>query len=1050
MKPLSDFSEKRGLPKVLERFMPYAENISYKEEKDNRVFLRAKFKDENGKAKYAYLFLGLNDNLDKSLGGNEHLFGLTLKGWRKLVDSRYNPDKIECKRPERGEYDFWDDGIFRYKDAGVPRKLWAEYDNLVRLPVTKLIKKIDADNTGKLKQRFEGLFEDAGITQSLSKKTWLGVSNEIFAANRQEGKRIPGTFWIVKKIVAGYLNKQYPKLFLGQINVIARPKKDLELWFVTENPNMNASSLNWLVCAYGRAPPILYLKAEKISISRLRDLLASSSSSIVSRVTPRQKCHIITRLDPTNAFAEGQLSDYVQKRLVLSVEDSSNSPVAQEALQLLPATSVEEIPGVKRAVELSRIFLLQGGSRPAVLCVHKDIVDKISPEDFAEIADIITSEHAIEKNQRSKCSRLKTAILSNITHRQIKGILFDSQAEILRHNGYGRVLNYEYADRNGVMHILYNGIGTPQGGALLSDCIREFIQTNKFYALTREHPRIRFKFPVAWGWFPTVRFKGKMLGFVILGMDKLAASYRGYLSMQEGNILVSQALAFIHKHGSLHRNLHGNNITATDSLIYVHDLETCEDIEFDNLTPEQFLAGMFSDLRYVIHKFTPFYEEDVSFRCVHYDTEGLLSEYLFNGSANVPEWLNSELSEEIEEISASARTRPVSQIKHPLIYRLKQCMNETGFGRWTFSSAPTAASPVGFSFESRVVSSESNSPFISSRLMTYTLRLPGSSSPVKDTRIKNKGKLIPSEVSILKSVVKHALAGADDVFTEAAEELNTNRERIRNVLSDIRGKFGVFLGKKTKKGTRKKILGLDKIIKEAIKLSYISREEVTRDDFSKIKAREDNPLSVEQIKLLWYKLRGLTTQQICENMHFSDPRKIYRRAHNIYNKMPPDKVGARDTHRDTQFSNAAKYARDRGWIPWQDSIEADERVKNPLSGREQDVLKTAISEITVLAEDIADILCLKPHTIRTMISLIGKKLKTSGGLAEHVKIAAENFYITEYDENQYAKFINEYYERVVLNDAEMKILIFSALGFNREERASRAGESPRYISTKCC
>ncbi|MDI6605728.1 MAG: hypothetical protein QME65_01080, partial [Candidatus Omnitrophota bacterium] len=289
MKPLSDFGTRKSLPRALKPFMPYAENISYKEE-DGRVFLRVKVKDKDGKEKYAYLYLGLNDNLDKPLGGNERLFGLTLRKWRKLIDLNYNPAEIECKRPKRGEYSDWDDRIFRYEDEGVSRKLWAEYDNLIRLSIIQLIKKIDADNTGRLKKMFEGLFNELEITQPLSKKSWLGVSNRVFEENRQKQKSIPGTYWIIKNIIAGYLNKEYPKLFLGRINVIARPKKDLEFWFVTENPNMNASSLNWLVCAYGRAPPILYLKAEKISISRLRDLLASSSSSIVSRVTSRQKC----------------------------------------------------------------------------------------------------------------------------------------------------------------------------------------------------------------------------------------------------------------------------------------------------------------------------------------------------------------------------------------------------------------------------------------------------------------------------------------------------------------------------------------------------------------------------------------------------------------------------------------------------------------------------------------------------------------------------------------------------------------------------------------
>ncbi|MBU3933505.1 MAG: hypothetical protein KKH11_02415, partial [Candidatus Omnitrophica bacterium] len=279
MKPLSDFSEKRGLPRVLERFMPYAENISYKEEKDNRIFLRVRFRDEAGKTKYVYLYLGLNDNLDKALGGNERLFGLTLRGWRKLVDPGYNPDRIECRRPREREHNLWDDGIFGYKNPSVPIKLWVERDRLFNLSITKLIEKIDAGNTGKLKKIFKKLFKEMEIAQPLSEKTWLKLSNIVFGENKRKGKKIPERFWVMKKIIAGYLNKQYPKLFLGWINVTAQPKRYLELWPVIENPNINASLLNWLVSASRRGPPPLYLKAEKISISRLLNSLASSSSS---------------------------------------------------------------------------------------------------------------------------------------------------------------------------------------------------------------------------------------------------------------------------------------------------------------------------------------------------------------------------------------------------------------------------------------------------------------------------------------------------------------------------------------------------------------------------------------------------------------------------------------------------------------------------------------------------------------------------------------------------------------------------------------------------
>jgi len=47
--------------------------------------------------------------------------------------------------------------------------------------------------------------------------------------------------------------------------------------------------------------------------------------------------------------------------------------------------------------------------------------------------------------------------------------------------------------------------------------------------------------------------------------------------------------------------------------------------------------------------------------------------------------------------------------------------------------------------------------------------------------------------------------------------------------------------------------------------------------------------------------------------------------------MPEDIVKTRDIHRNTQLLNAAKYARDKGWIAWYDSTEIDQKLINPLS-----------------------------------------------------------------------------------------------------------------------
>ncbi|MFH1519603.1 MAG: hypothetical protein ABIE75_03425, partial [Candidatus Omnitrophota bacterium] len=273
LRPLQNFAKKKRTPKALQPFIPYSQNIKYKREGDN-IFLQVRFKNKDSEVEYAYLYLGLEDDLDKTLSRYGRLLGQTYAQWRNIGRS----GQAECERPSRGKYNIYSDGVFMYQNEQVAQAWWAAYDSLIRLPISKLIKEINRvnvsrggkDSSADLKVRFQKLFRELGIQRVFNEKTWLGINNIIFSLERKRKKiPIPGRYWVLKGIIIEYLNTQYPKLFLGQIDVRAKAIKDLPLWMVTNNPNLKAQALNWLSCITERGPPDYYLEAEKISISEL-------------------------------------------------------------------------------------------------------------------------------------------------------------------------------------------------------------------------------------------------------------------------------------------------------------------------------------------------------------------------------------------------------------------------------------------------------------------------------------------------------------------------------------------------------------------------------------------------------------------------------------------------------------------------------------------------------------------------------------------------------------------------------------------------------------
>ncbi|MBL7130250.1 MAG: M48 family metalloprotease, partial [Candidatus Omnitrophica bacterium] len=256
LRPLTALENEREIPRALIPFMPYARNIYYKTDDDNNIFLKVKFRAKDGKIKYAHLCFGQKDDLDSVLGSRGRLFDLTYKDWQKN-----NP------------------AIFHYEYDGIEKERGYCKSRLIRLKLTKMIKQIKNYNLSRkgedIEERFRNLFsqffEELNIDISqLSKRTWLSIQKQI---GKNKG---PNAYYVIRDaFIENYLDRLYPKLFLGEIDVTACAIRELKIWAVIENPNMRSSLTSWMIPNKRRGPPSFYIEAEKISISELLDLLSS-------------------------------------------------------------------------------------------------------------------------------------------------------------------------------------------------------------------------------------------------------------------------------------------------------------------------------------------------------------------------------------------------------------------------------------------------------------------------------------------------------------------------------------------------------------------------------------------------------------------------------------------------------------------------------------------------------------------------------------------------------------------------------------------------------
>ena len=245
-KPLTDFNKKT--PVSLRPFMPYAKDIDYQLDNDC-IFLRAKIYDKQGRIRFAYLYIGLNDDWNSVLGKRGKIYSLTYHKWQHTSA-----------------------GIFEYKHIDTERERGLYWDYLIRLSATQLIKKL-CHNSGqdKLKKLFSDLFNELGIKGDMGNRTWLSVKKIVGR------KRGPSNYYVIRGIIWKHIDRNHPKLFLGEENLRDTSVGEIPAWLLMKDSEMGPKALSFLNPRKKCDCPNFYEEADRVSMRDILRMLDNTS-----------------------------------------------------------------------------------------------------------------------------------------------------------------------------------------------------------------------------------------------------------------------------------------------------------------------------------------------------------------------------------------------------------------------------------------------------------------------------------------------------------------------------------------------------------------------------------------------------------------------------------------------------------------------------------------------------------------------------------------------------------------------------------------------------
>jgi hypothetical protein len=307
-----------------------------------------------------------------------------------------------------------------------------------------------------------------------------------------------------------------------------------------------------------------------------------------------------------------------------------NVPGISMYTRVKSSSAGQKWPKVSQVIEDKTIHIpmpMPGSSaeRSTELRIHKNIIDKIHPEDLDGIKRFVMQNRPSVKDERTDAYPLRhpITVMWNKTKLKIidiyaKGVLFDSNKGLMPYYGIGFSERRLHVHDNGTIEIASYS-PHPQGACLLEEAEREFLVTDAmFFSDYFRKGKIMTKYPIGVGRFPGISYSfadghnkrsgTEDLGFVLFGCN-------GFQNMRFSKAIFDEAeqvveaveraarmLRLMHEHGLSHPWFHMGNFFTAENFSSVHDLGSSTYTAIDDISRDAFTAQIIADLYYASKK----------------------------------------------------------------------------------------------------------------------------------------------------------------------------------------------------------------------------------------------------------------------------------------------------------------------------------------------------------------------------------------------------------------------------------------------------------------